>query len=122
MELASFYLPVIEMALRLLENMCTPVTVYRYASGKEMLSVGSFLFDLYLPSSVVEKAQVIGYRVGQLWNRHSISDVTRCFAAPSQNVLGRPMSEVAGASSFLAAITIPLICTCTSIYAFMAWC
>lgn len=103
------------MALRLLENMCTPVTAYRYPSDKEVPSVRSFLFDLYLSSSVVEVARVTGFRVGQLRNRHSIPDKTRCFTAPSQNVRGRPRSEVAGVSSSFAAVQIPLICTCTLI-------
>jgi len=95
--------------------MCTPVTAYRYPSGKEVPSVRSFLFDLYLSSSVVEIAQVTGFRVGQLRNRHSIPDMTRCFAAPNQNMFGRPRSEMAGVSSSPAAVQIPLICTCTPI-------
>jgi hypothetical protein len=112
MELASYCLPGFEMALRLLENMYTPVTAYRYPSGKELQSVRSFMFDLYLSSNVVEIAQVIGFRVGRLRNRHSIPDITRCFASPSQNVLGPPRSEVAGVSSSLAVVQIPLICFC----------
>ena len=85
---ASCHRPGIEMAPTLLESLCIPVTVYRYPSGKDMLSVGSFLFELYLYYSVVEIAQLTGFRVGQLRSRHSIADRTQRFAAPSQHVPG----------------------------------
>ena len=88
MELASYCLPGFEMALRLLENMYTPVTAYRYPSGKELPSVRSFMFDLYLSSSVVEIAQVIGFRVGRLRNGHSIPDITRCLQLLVKMCLG----------------------------------